>query len=462
MAPVDATRVLARAHPPRRGHDLGDRQRAARLPHRPVPDHGARHQRQDALGRAADQRRRPVRDRRRRVGPEARAAARQGELPALGQPRRVPRAGRRASSTSPPRPATSGPRCWPTRSTGPPARSSTRTSRRPAGSARSTTAAATSTSPCTGRRSWPRRPTTPSSPPRSPRWPSALAADEATIAGELLAVQGSPADIGGYYRPDPAKTDGGDAPLAPRSTRRSPSSAGLDDDPAPPRVHGERVSWSSTWPSWRCGVSSRPPSSLRTGRCGSPDGVAVAPLRRRGRSLGRATRRRRGPLRALLGDPGGVLGGIDRGRRGLLHAGRGRRRRLLGPYRRRDGVVGELRRPAPHVLRRARGPPSTPSAPLTASAGPGSTRQILHGGHAALRDTTHRVTDAVHHARARSRGQVPRRCVGRTRMGMTRCQLLRGLQRLPHLGQRLAIELSPHLGEELAAPPPRRDDARSR
>jgi isocitrate dehydrogenase len=33
-----------------------------------------------------------------------------------------------------------------------------------------------------------------------------LAADEATIAGELLAVQGSPADIGGYYRPDPAKT----------------------------------------------------------------------------------------------------------------------------------------------------------------------------------------------------------------------------------------------------------------
>jgi isocitrate dehydrogenase len=33
-----------------------------------------------------------------------------------------------------------------------------------------------------------------------------LAADEATIAGELLAVQGSPADIGGYYRPDAVKT----------------------------------------------------------------------------------------------------------------------------------------------------------------------------------------------------------------------------------------------------------------
>jgi isocitrate dehydrogenase len=35
----------------------------------------------------------------------------------------------------------------------------------------------------------------------------ALVANEATIAGELLAVQGSPADIGGYYRPDVAKTD---------------------------------------------------------------------------------------------------------------------------------------------------------------------------------------------------------------------------------------------------------------
>jgi isocitrate dehydrogenase len=31
-----------------------------------------------------------------------------------------------------------------------------------------------------------------------------LAADEATIVGELNAVQGRPADIGGYYSPDPA------------------------------------------------------------------------------------------------------------------------------------------------------------------------------------------------------------------------------------------------------------------
>jgi isocitrate dehydrogenase len=35
---------------------------------------------------------------------------------------------------------------------------------------------------------------------------SALRANEATIAAELLAVQRSPVDIGGYYRPDPAKT----------------------------------------------------------------------------------------------------------------------------------------------------------------------------------------------------------------------------------------------------------------
>jgi isocitrate dehydrogenase len=34
-----------------------------------------------------------------------------------------------------------------------------------------------------------------------------LTAAEGTILAELLAVQGSPADVGGYYRPDPAKAD---------------------------------------------------------------------------------------------------------------------------------------------------------------------------------------------------------------------------------------------------------------
>ena len=79
--------VLPRADPQGRGHHLGHRQRAARLQHRPVPDPRARHQRQDAVGGPADERRRPLRDRRRRLGPEARAAAGQGELPPLGQPR---------------------------------------------------------------------------------------------------------------------------------------------------------------------------------------------------------------------------------------------------------------------------------------------------------------------------------------------------------------------------------------
>ena len=113
--------VLARPHPPGRRHHLGHRQRAARLPHRPLPDPRARHQRQDALDRAAHERRRPVRDRRRRLGPQARAAVREGEPPALGLARRVPRPGRLARAPAPASPATPAPRCWPTPSTRPPA-----------------------------------------------------------------------------------------------------------------------------------------------------------------------------------------------------------------------------------------------------------------------------------------------------------------------------------------------------
>ncbi|HTE86630.1 MAG TPA: NADP-dependent isocitrate dehydrogenase, partial [Dehalococcoidia bacterium] len=39
------------------------------------------------------------------------------------------------------------------------------------------------------------------------KFAKALRANESTIAGELLAVQGSPVELGGYYRPDPAKAD---------------------------------------------------------------------------------------------------------------------------------------------------------------------------------------------------------------------------------------------------------------
>ena len=38
-----------------------------------------------------------------------------------------------------------------------------------------------------------------------------LAENEEQIVEELSAVQGSPVDIGGYYRPDSEKVDGGDA-----------------------------------------------------------------------------------------------------------------------------------------------------------------------------------------------------------------------------------------------------------
>ena len=41
-----------------------------------------------------------------------------------------------------------------------------------------------------------------------------LESDEATIVAELLAPQGSPADIGGYYRPDVAKADAAMRPSA--------------------------------------------------------------------------------------------------------------------------------------------------------------------------------------------------------------------------------------------------------
>lgn len=34
----------------------------------------------------------------------------------------------------------------------------------------------------------------------------ALTSQEEQIAAELIAVQGHPVDIGGYYRPDPART----------------------------------------------------------------------------------------------------------------------------------------------------------------------------------------------------------------------------------------------------------------
>ena len=137
--------------------------------------------------------------------PEARPAARQGELPALGQPRRVPRARRQLRAPRARPRATRAPRSSPTPSTAPPAPSSTRTSRRAASWAASTTAAATSTWRCTGRRSWRSRPTTPQLAEAFAALAKTLTEQEQTIVDELIAVQGSPVDIGGYYQPDAAK-----------------------------------------------------------------------------------------------------------------------------------------------------------------------------------------------------------------------------------------------------------------
>ena len=167
-----AAQVHARARPRRQGHDLGHRQRAPRLPHRPVPDPRARHQRQDAVDRAADAGRRPVRDGRGRIGAPARPAVPRGEPSALGLARGVPRArpvarAARRTGRQPAREAAgrhARPRDRAAARGGPLA-----VARR---SASSTTAALTSTSRCTGPGSWPTRTTTPSWPSGSSRWPT--------------------------------------------------------------------------------------------------------------------------------------------------------------------------------------------------------------------------------------------------------------------------------------------------
>ena len=95
---------------------------------------------------------------------------------------------------------------------------------RPQARRASTTAASTSTSRSTGPRSSRSRPTTPSWPRPSPRSPSTLRDNEEKIVGELLAVQGAPVDIGGYYQPDDDKADDGDASVRDVQRRRSHAS----------------------------------------------------------------------------------------------------------------------------------------------------------------------------------------------------------------------------------------------
>ena len=65
---------------------------------------------------------------------------------------------------------------------------------------------------------------------------TALAEGEDAIVGELLAVQGQPADIGGYFRPDEAKVDRGDASVD--DVQRGPGLAVGGTFPTP-----HHVSW---------------------------------------------------------------------------------------------------------------------------------------------------------------------------------------------------------------------------
>ncbi len=118
------------------------------------------------------ERRRLVRDRRRGFGPQARPAVHAREPPALGQPGRIPGPGRLARDAGRQGRATPVPGCSARRSTAPPGGSWRRTARPRARWGSSTTAAATSTWPCTGRRSWPDRTRIRSWPSASPPWPS--------------------------------------------------------------------------------------------------------------------------------------------------------------------------------------------------------------------------------------------------------------------------------------------------
>ena len=197
-------RVLPGAHPPRREHHLGHRERPARLPDRPLPDPGTRHERQDALRRPADQRRRPVRDGRRGLRAQARPAAAQGELPALGQPRRIPRPGRELRAPGADARATRRAQVLADtldRATGTFLNEDKSPTRRLGG--------------IDNRGShfylalyWAQELAKQTDDPQLAEAFAGLAKtlseQEQAIVDELIAVQGSPADIGGYYQPDPA------------------------------------------------------------------------------------------------------------------------------------------------------------------------------------------------------------------------------------------------------------------
>ena len=201
----------------RAGHHLRHRQRAARLQHRPLPDPRGRHQRQDAFDRPADERWRPLRDRCRRIRPEARPAVRRRKTTCAGTasasswpwPSRSEhladhrRSNAKAQASSP-TPSTEANGKFLENDKSPPARSAPHRQPRLPLLPRPLLGAG------------------PGCPDRRPRIAAALQARgreagrlREAIVAELIAVQGKPADIGGYYQPDDAKAS---AALRPSAT----------------------------------------------------------------------------------------------------------------------------------------------------------------------------------------------------------------------------------------------------
>ncbi len=219
-----------------------------------------------------------------------------------------------------------------------PARSSRTTSRPAVPSARSTTAAVTSTSPCTGRRSWRssrRMPTWPRSSPRSPRsWPR----EEQTIVAELNAVQGHHAEIGGYYRPERGARREGHAPLghAERGGRRPALSR------KPPRGGCHTASAPSAFPA-PLGASARH-NSCNPRLSGTPEGPGGAECRSCARRA-----------------PEGSVGRVPGESPALRHAGRRRRDQDADPPAAAPTLVAP--RPVPPG-RKDRGADAEASTPL--------------------------------------------------------------------------------------------------
>ncbi len=99
LGPGRRDEIFTRADSQGPGHNFRHRQHSAGLSDGSFPDHGTRHLVQNAVDRSAVGGRRHVRDRRRRLGAQARAAVSGRRLSALGFARRIPRA-RRLARTS--------------------------------------------------------------------------------------------------------------------------------------------------------------------------------------------------------------------------------------------------------------------------------------------------------------------------------------------------------------------------